>query len=299
MLELTFLVGENRTRSTSRRLSSPSAFNELMKYQKLPRECARRARQMDFAVLKAQEMRNIILFLFPVIVQCIEPGAKERRLWLLLAFMIRSCTIPQNEFQNINVNDISNACRMFYALFEHLFTCKNCTYSIHIIASHLLKVRSQGPFTETSAFPFENFYGEMRKCFTPGTNSTLKQILQRVYLKRILNYHCCEKTIHYSEKDTALERNSLIYVYENDTYNMYKIIAVDEENPDNFHCIVQGKIEIEFEEAIEIDWSKVGVFKEGATGSEELLIQRQSINGKIIKVGSLLITCPKNVLNEQ
>ena len=299
MLELTFLVGENRTRMTNRQLTHPSVFNELIKYIKLPRECSRRIRELDFAVLKAQEMRNIILFLFPVIVQCLEPEAKERRLWLLLAFMLRSCTIPESEFGNVNIAEIKNSCKQFYSLFEKLFSSKNCTYNVHIIAAHLLDIRSQGPLTETSAFIFENFYGEMRKSFVPGTTSPIKQIMQRIYLKRSLSYHCCQKTIFYSAKDTDLESNSIVYVYENNQYKMYKIFKIEKENPDVFFCYVQGNIEIEFQETPDCDWGKVGVFKEGATGNDVVIINRESVRGKVIKVCSLLITCPLNVLNEK
>ena len=298
MLELTFAVGENRTRMTNRRLTHPSVFNALIRSLKLFREFSRRVRELDFAVLKAQEMRNIILFLFPIIVQCIEPEAKERRLWLLLAFMLRSCIVPNAEYENISKPEIENACKQFYQLFEKLFSSKNCSYSVHIIASHLLLIRSQGPFTETSAFIFENFYGEMRKSFTPGTVSTLKQIMQKVYLKRSLSYHCCQKSIHYSPKDTPLEQNSLIYLYINGVYHMYKITTIDEDNSNIFHCNVQGNIEIEFEEATDLDWSKVGVFREGAIGNEDILINKKDIAGKVLRVASLLITCPRNVLNE-
>lgn len=299
MLELTFLVGENRTRTTKRRLSHPSSFNDLMKEVKVFREFSRRARELDLAVLKAQEMRNIILFFFPVVVQCIEPEAKERRLWLLLAFMLRSCTIPEIEYEQVNVAEIEHACKQFYVLYEKLFGVKNCTYSVHVLPSHLLQIRAQGPLTETSAFSFENFYGELRKSFTPGTISTLKQIMQKVYLKRTHSYHCCEKTIHYSPKDTALETNSLVYIYNNKIYEMYKIILIDENDKNSFHCNVQGNIEIEFNEANDLSWATVGVFKEGATGEEVKVINRKDIHGKVIKVCSLLITCPLNVLHEK
>lgn len=265
MLELTFLVGENRTRLTTRRLTHPSVYNELMAGIKAFQEFSSRAREMDFAVLKAQEMRNIILFMFPVIIQCLESGAKERRLWLLLTFMIRSCVLPENEFQAIDQDEISSACDQFYALFESLFSSKNCTYSIHVLASHLLAIRSLGPLTATSAFLFESFYGEMRHSFTPGTQSPLKQILQKIYLKRAHTFHSCEKKIHYSEKDTAMEQNSLIYIYENSTYKMYKIINVNKNNPNVLQCNEQGKVEIEFSEAKDLEWSQIGVFKEGAT----------------------------------
>lgn len=128
MLELTFLVGDNRVRVTNRRLTHPSVYNEIMKDIKVFRECSRRARDLDFAVLKAQEMRNITIFLFPVIIQCLETDAKERRLWLLLSFMIRSCVIPDNEFAHVDREEIKSASNNFYSLFEALFGKKNCTY---------------------------------------------------------------------------------------------------------------------------------------------------------------------------
>ena len=299
MLELTFMVGENRTRNTNRRLTHPSVFNQLLKDIKFVREFSRRVRDLDFAVLKAQEMRNIILFLFPVVIQCLEKDAKERRLWLLLSYMIRSCVLPEPEFDDIDKADIASATNHFYVLFENLFTAKNCTYSVHVLASHLMEICILGPFTETSAFIFENFYGEMRRSFTPGTISPLKQIMQTIYLKRSKTYHSCEKSIYFSHKDTALERNSLIYIYSNSTYDMYKIINIEKNNPDILQCNIQGKIEIQFAEAQDLDWSKVGVFKEGATGQEIINVPRKNVHGKVLKVCSLLLTCPLNVLHEK
>lgn len=62
MVELTFSVGEVRKRTTKRKLSSPTEFNNLMLETKVPRECPRRARKLDFSVMKAVELRNIGLF---------------------------------------------------------------------------------------------------------------------------------------------------------------------------------------------------------------------------------------------
>ena len=213
--------------------------------------------------------------------------------------MIRSCILPENEFIFVNKQEILHASSQFYVLYESLFSTKNCTYSIHVLLSHLLEIRSQGPFTSTSAFEFENFYGEMRRSFTPGTVSTVKQMMEKIYLKRAQTFHSCSKPIYYSDKDTALERNSLIYVHKNANYEIYQISKIDKNNPDTFFCNVQGKIDIEFVEANDVDWSKVGVFKEGAIGQDEIPIQRQEIHGKVLKICSLLITCPKNVLQEK
>ena len=90
-VELTFSVGENRPRITSRKLSNPIDFNKLMLLIKSPHEFSRRARELDFAVLKGAEFRNIALFFFPLVLECIEEQQEERKLWLYLAFMIRSC----------------------------------------------------------------------------------------------------------------------------------------------------------------------------------------------------------------
>lgn len=128
MLELTYQVGEIRTRTTTRRLTAPSAFNILMKMIKVPREFPRRVRQLDFAVYKAQEFRNILLFFFPVVVETLDKTCKERKLWYLLAFAIRSCIVPNEEFDLINVAEINSACDKFYVLYEQLFSAKNCTY---------------------------------------------------------------------------------------------------------------------------------------------------------------------------
>ena len=61
LLEVTFSVGEKRVRVTTRKLSSPFLYNQLMREIKVPREFSRRARQLDLSVLKAQELRNILI----------------------------------------------------------------------------------------------------------------------------------------------------------------------------------------------------------------------------------------------
>lgn len=297
-VELTFNVGENRTRITKRKLSDPALFNKLMQCVKVVREFSRRIRDLDFAVYKGQEFRNLVLFFFPIIIQCIETKAKERKLWLLFSFMIRACIIPQKEYSKIDDNDIIESSYEFYVLYESLFGKKNCTYNTHIVGSHLLEMRYHGPLTFTSAFGFEAFYGELRHSFTPGTQSTLKQCFQKILLKRSLAYHCCEKTIFYSNSETQMEDNTLIYVYQDDTHKMYKIIEVREES---LLCYRQGKYKYEFPEtkAKKLNWAQVGVYKKGLIGTETEVIMKKNVHGKVLKVDNLLITCPNAVLREK
>lgn len=298
MLELTFNVGEKRTRVTKRKLSSTEEFNKCMAETKVTRESSRRARKLDFSVMKAQEMRNILIMFFPHVLQCIESNAKERKLWLLLVFMIRSCTLPTEEFLPYHLEALAEVCPEFYELYEKLFGQVNCTYNTHVVSSHLVEMRAHGPLTLTSAFGFEAFYGEMRHAFAPGTQSTLKQIFEKILLKRSISHHQCENTLYFSAKDTPLECNSLVYSFKHNEHKMYKIIAVEK---NNLLCYPQGRYECSFPEVnnLNLNWASIGVYNRGGLSETPVIVPKSDISGKLLLVGDYLITCAKNVLNEK
>ena len=81
IVELTFNVGEVRKRNTKRKLSDVSDFNRLISNVQVFRESSRRIRNLDFGVLKAQEFRNILIFFFIIVLDCI-PDAfpKEKKI---------------------------------------------------------------------------------------------------------------------------------------------------------------------------------------------------------------------------
>ena len=297
MIELTFNVGQTRSRNTTRKFSSPQQFNKSMSSIKCPRESSRRARSLDFAVMKGQEFRNITLIFFPIVVNCIEETAKERRLWLLYAYLIRLCTIPENEYQTVDSANLIDYCsKHFYKLYELLFGEQNCTYNTHVVACHMPELRALGPLTCTSAFGFESFYGELRNSFAPGTQSPLKQIMQKVLIKRAISPHCCNTSIYFSPKESSLESNCHIYTFTNDEYNFYKIMSIQ----DNLmECCKVGKYVTSFPETPTLKWEKVGVFKAGEISDEIVTIDKENVCGKFIKVNDLFITCPNNVLREK
>ena len=296
MVELTFSVGNNRPRITKRKLSSPITFNIIMSSIKVVGEFSRRIRDLDFAVFKGQEFRNIGLFFFPVVIECIESSAKDRHLWLYLAFMLRSSCIPSEEFEHIQLPDIEKICDKFYTLYEQLYDAKNCTYNTHLFCSHLLEIRTHGPLPETSASKFESFYGELRRSFVPGTSSPTKQIMQKILLKRALSSHCCRNTIMLSNYETPLESNKFVYTYAKKEYQIYEISQIHD---DTVSCNKLGQYPAIFEEtANDIDWSTVGVFRKGPKSSESTTLNVSEISGKAINVGKFIITCPENILNE-
>ena len=296
LLELCFSCGENRPRITKRPLSSPSLFNELMKKVKVPRESSRRARQLDLAVMKAQELRNVVLFYFTIVTSCLVGHDKEIKVWEMFAFMIRACILPEEEFVNVNVNHVKMCQKKFYQSYQQLYGVKNCSYSIHVVASHILLMRALGPLTESSAFAFESFYGELRQSFQPGSVSVVKQMMQNILLKRILSNHVCSESIYFSEKDTALECNSLIYVYKNDEHLIYKIISIEN---DTLTCNQMGNHSVDFPNTDMLNWDSVGVYRKGGLSSIDVMIEKENVSGKVIKVDKYLLTCPNNILREK
>ena len=296
MVELTFDVGETRQRNTNRKLSSASKFNALMAQVKVFREFSRRARNLDFSVMKGQEFPNIICFFFILVIDCIEKDAKERRLWLLLAYMIRLCVIPDDEHQTVESNVLDYCSKHFYKLYEQLFNARNCTYNTHSAASHLGKVRVHGPLTVTSAFGFESFYGEMRHSFVPGTTSPLKQVMEKILLKRAIGPHCCKASIFFSPKDTAYESNCYIYTFSNKEYSFFKIVSINE---NSLECLKVGKYQTSFPETPTLNWAKVGVFAAGGISEEIAIIEKENVAGKVIRVKNYFLTCPNNVLEEK
>lgn len=296
LCELTFDVGKNRNRNTKRKLSSSAQFNILMLVTKVPKEFPRRARNLDFSVFKGCEYRNLAIFFFPLVIQCIDQHEQERTLWLLLAYMFRSCLIPSVEFAQINLTLVQECSAKFYKLFEEIFGPTNCTYNLHVFVGHLLEIRTHGPLTETSAFKFESFYGEIRRSFVPGTNSPLLQIMKNILLKRNITTHYCKNNISVTNYDTSLECNKLIYCYKNKEYLIYEVNDI---NDSVMSCNKVGQYPVSFDETPDIPWSTVGVFRKGGVCSENVEINSSEIDGKVINVGKYLITCPTNVLNEK
>ena len=209
--------------------------------------------------------------------------------------MIRACVLSNAEYNNLSQPDLAAICNKFYVLYEQLFGEKNCSYSVHIIASHLQAIRGSNPLTETSAFKYENFYSEVRRSYAAGTQATIKQIFQRTLLKRSLSFHSCVLPIFYNNKDTKMECNTLIYIYCNNTYNMYKIHTVHE---NLLLCNKQGYFPTHFRETPDIQWNSVGVFKEGGISEETEIVYSSQVHGKIVQICNLLITVPINILRE-
>ena len=299
LVQLTFNTGENRERRIKRKLSDVSKYNTQISLVKAPHESSRRLRNLDLGVMKAQELRNIILIYFPLVINCIpNTFPREKKIWFQLTYVLRACTLPNKQFNEISNKVIEETALAFYKNFEYMFGQKNCTYSVHVVSSHILQIRGDQPLTETSAFKYENFYSELRNLFQAGTISPTKQILRNCYMKRQLEKHACERKIFYDIEKKGKENNSLVYYVDDENeHKIFQIIKKIDEN--NFICNPQGRYNYKCDLLSHLDWGKVGVFKAGPFSHEEIKLERRQIEGKVIRVDNLFITCSNNILREQ
>ena len=133
-------------------------------------------------------------------------------------------------------------------------------------------MRSKGPLTFTSCFPFENFYSELRNSYVAGTQSPLKQILSKCLLKRSIINHNCTSPIYLSNHDTALECNSIVYTRDLNETHIYSIQDIADDG--SLMCYPVGKHEFKFMTE-NINWNSVGVFKIGSISNDLVNVQRK------------------------
>ena len=123
-----------------------------------------------------------------------------------------------------------------------------------------------------------------------------KQAFTKVLLKRILSHHCCQIPITYSNRETSLQNDTLIYVWKYNKHNMYKIVDIID---DDLICHIIVKSECTFEDA-DLPWKSVGVFEFVEINYTEFIeIDKNEVTGKVLFVNDYLITCPANILREK
>lgn len=140
-----------------------------------PTDFPRRSRPYDHPSYKAHEWRQMGLFLFPIIVRCL-PSTKghEKSVFIAFGFLNRAICLPDNEYRNINVDDIDSALNILEEHYEKAFGQTANMYNFHIISAHLKELRAHYPLTQHSAYVFEGSYADLRRSFVPGTRKSRK-----------------------------------------------------------------------------------------------------------------------------
>ena len=142
----------------------------LFRKVQFPKDFPRRARKYDHASYKCHEFRQMTMFLFPLILECLEiEKFREKSVFLSYAFLVRAFRLPDEEFELVSQNNIDEAVNILVHSYEGAFGQTACTYNYHHVVSHLSKYREKGPFTEFSAYGYEGTYATVRRSFCPGT----------------------------------------------------------------------------------------------------------------------------------
>lgn len=294
--ELTFDMGKNRKRKVPYKRVPVGNLNSQIIGIKWPTEFSRRSRVMDYSNWKAEEWRNLILFLHPIVVQVIPDDGhrQERELWLYLAYYVRAYVLPEEEFQHHSDHELRDVKMRWYELHYRLFGMENCPYNVHVF-THLKYVREKGdPLTETSAYPFEGFFATMRRSFTPGSMSSSKQIFENVLLM-LQKQHTCLRNIQYNAKVSVKTQNNLVYMFKNGHYTFYEIQTEDQGRVYCHKVVTRPNVE----NTVGLDFSKVGIYRKfGTYKSETITLYKDKICGKAVHVDKFIISCPCNILRE-
>ena len=92
-----------------------------------------------------------------------------------------------------------------------------------------------------------------------------------------------------------MECNSLVYRFCNGTHEIFKIQSVQKTY---CICFKQGKFPLSYSET-NLQWNKVGAYRLGSLSNVPLKLKYSEIQGKVLNVDNILLTCPNNVLIEK
>ena len=192
LFELLFAVGDTRETNSNTPRERVDALNSQLKGIRVPVEITRRPRAMDYRNYKAAEWRNLLLYYFPVVVNCL-PNGLRRQMWLELAYLCRAYTVDEDTYRQLDKSALKDLARKWFRNYSREFGKTNLRYIIHLIL-HLECIRVHGPFCKISAFPFEGAFGASLRSQQQGTTSQGLQFLRQSYM-RPLSGHMCKKTI--------------------------------------------------------------------------------------------------------
>nr|CAI5833468.1 unnamed protein product [Callosobruchus analis] len=178
--------GDLKVRLNSRKVILISDHLKNLKSY-IPDEFNRKPRGLDeLARWKATEFRLFLLYLGPVVLRDkIDRSVYEHFLLLHCAISILS------SFKHISTIGCEFAKRLLHTFVGHckkIYGLEYLIYNIHILSHLSDDVAAFGPLDSFSAFPFENFLGEL-KLYIKSPKNPLIQIYRRL-MERKDTYYC-------------------------------------------------------------------------------------------------------------
>ena len=123
-----------------------------------------------------------------------------------------------------------------------------------------------------------------------------KQMMQKLLLRKFRDHPSCSVNMKPVKVEvTAKKRDNLIYTHEQGQYRLFQVIN---ENEDDFTVKEFNITPKFFRRHQTLDFGVTGVFNNHGYKTEILIVNRFEISGKVILIGSLLFTVPRNILTE-
>jgi hypothetical protein len=301
LFDLTF-----RTKSVGPRLARlKEPLLEAIKNLKLPLPFARRERQ-DFIHFKSADWRSMATLYFPLMLHLLppEPDQRFRELWALFGFSMRAHLADDKEFHRIEDELAKDGCsltqinQLFYKLFQDLFGKEVCSYNVHIWGVHFNRMRRVRSLTESSAFPFESFYGDLLKKFCPGTPSTEKQILLNMLLTARCRVHNrCQHRLSHSAYETAIKQNNVVVTKRGDFYILEKNNNAEHTSFQARRVILEDYMPQRCPVVVS-RWNLVGIYRYGGREDGLVCLEEADIATKAIIVGDTIMSVPVGNITE-
>lgn len=130
--------------------------------------------------LKANELRSLLLFYFPLAIEGIHARKYVDHLILLSSVIFnlsKKTVLPED------ISDSEQKIEIFLKEFENLYGRENVTANTHLIRHIPTAVRKLGPLWTQSSFSFETNNGVLMKS-VKGTKSVVPQILDKYILRQ-------------------------------------------------------------------------------------------------------------------
>jgi hypothetical protein len=298
LVRLTFQLGEKPKTHRDYQRTSAERLNGLLPTVRLPTDLSRRSREVDVAKYKAEEYRNLILLMFPLVLECLEARTEHARIWALLAFVLRSNCIPDREYAFVSKRDLEILTKRLLTNWQSSFGTPTMVYNVHQIC-HLDVIRSQGNLPDNSAFPYERMFSVLRRDLVASTPNPGKQCIQRMYETYEASHTNCRKQLRVRFHTTSKADDTLFYLFDNTT-GRYTFMKAKRYLTDDGETLLASKI-LTAPTSVGIatlKWETVGVFTKVSEVEYTVAVRTCDIAGKAVECRGNIISLPRNVIEE-
>lgn len=158
-----YRIAKNSLKILNSRIVSIKPINDI---RRKPRSLS------DFAQLKANEFRSLLLYFLPICLFGILPAKYIKHFRLLSNSIYRLLKI---EISETELNEVESDLNLFVSDFQLLYGDKHMTLNVHLLKHTVNNVRMHGPLWTHSAFHFESYNATLLN-FVTGKTDILHQI---------------------------------------------------------------------------------------------------------------------------